>query len=415
MSFEEPRVPQMKHKHARVILFAGKGGVGKTSIAAATAISAAQMGYRTLVMSLDAAHSLSDVFDLDKGLMDRNKGEPVEVDRNLWIQEVDVGEEIQKNWKEVYQYIATLFNISGIDEVLAEELAIMPGMEEVSSLLYINRYVSRTVFDVVILDCAPTGESLRFISIPTTLEWYMKKVFKVERLFTKYARPLVERLYSVPLPDDGYFESLRNLFERLQGVEALLGNPRITSVRLVTNPEKIVIKETQRAFMYFCLYGLCVDAIIINRILPEEVSDAHFHRWKGSQSRYIDLVEEYFSPVPIFKVGLFSDEIVGGKDLAKLSAMLYDNVDPTMRFSTENPHRFTKKNGQYVITIRLPFITKQDVELSKSDNELIVRVGGFKRNILLPRKVAHYEPLGAKLDGENLMVTFGGGGHEEKG
>jgi arsenite-transporting ATPase len=403
----------VRRKEPRVILFAGKGGVGKTSIAAATAISCIRMGYRTLIMSLDAAHSLSDIFDLKKGLMDKSKGEPIEADRNLWIQEIDVQEEIQRNWKDVYQYIATLFNISGIDEVLAEELAIMPGMEEVSSLLYINRYVNEKVFDVVILDCAPTGESLRFISIPTTLEWYMKKVFKVERLFTKYARPVVERFYSVPLPDEGYFESLRYLFERLQGVENLLTNPRITSVRLVTNPEKIVIKETQRAFMYFCLYGLCVDAIIINRILPEEVSDAHFHRWKGTQGKYIDLVEEYFSPVPIFKVGLFRDEIVGGEDLAQLSKMLYDNLDPTTRFLTEHPHKFTKKNGQYFVTIRLPFITKEDVELSKSDNELIVRVGGFKRNILLPRKVAHYDPLGAKLDGESLMVTFGGEDHEE--
>jgi arsenite-transporting ATPase len=405
----------MRGKNTRVILFAGKGGVGKTSIAAATATGSARIGYKTLVMSLDAAHSLSDIFDLNKGLMDKNKGEPTEVDQDLWIQEIDVQEEIQRNWKEVYQYIATLFNISGIDEVLAEELAIMPGMEEVSSLLYINRYVNEKVFDVVILDCAPTGESLRFISIPTTLEWYMKKVFKVERLFTKYARPVVQRIYSVPLPDDGYFESLRYLFERLQGVENLLTNPRITSVRLVTNPEKIVIKETQRAFMYFCLYGLCVDAIIINRILPEGISDVHFDRWKGTQSRYIDLVEEYFSPVPIFKVGLFRNEIVGGEDLAQLSQMLYDNLDPTTRFSTENPHKFTKKNGQYVINVRLPFITKEDVELSKSENELIVRVGGFKRNILLPRKVAHYDPLGAKLSGENLMVTFGGEDDEEEG
>ncbi len=387
--------------------------MGKTSIAAATAIGCTHMGYKTLVMSLDAAHSLSDIFDLEKGLMDKNKGEPIEVNRNLWIQEIDVQEEIHRNWKDVYQYIATLFNISGIDEVLAEELAIMPGMEEVSSLLYINRYVNEKVFDAVILDCAPTGESLRFISIPTTLEWYMKKVFKVERLFTKYARPVVERFYSVPLPDEGYFESLQYLFERLQGVENLLINPRITSVRLVTNPEKIVIKETQRAFMYFCLYGLCVDAIIINRILPEEVSDAHFHRWKGTQGKYIDLVKEYFSPVPIFKVGLFRDEIVGGEDLAQLSKMLYDSLDPTTRFSTENPHKFAKKNGQYLVNVKLPFITKEDVELSKSDNELIVRVGGFKRNILLPRKVAHYNPLGAKLDGESLTVTFGGEDHEE--
>jgi len=405
----------VKGKNIRVVLFAGKGGVGKTSIAAATAVNSARVGYKTLIMSLDAAHSLSDIFELNKGLMDKNRGEPIEVDKNLWIQEVDVQEEIQRNWKDVYRYIATLFNISGIDEVLAEELAIMPGMEEVSSLLYINRYVNEKVFDVIILDCAPTGESLRFISIPTTLEWYMKKVFKVERLFTKYARPVVERFSSVPLPDEAYFESIRYLFERLQGVEDLLTDPRTTSVRLVTNPEKIVIKETQRAFMYFCLYGLCVDAIIINRILPEGISDAHFDRWKGTQSRYINLVEEYFSPVPVFKVGLFGDEIVGGDDLAQLSTVLYDNLDPTTRFSTENPYKFMKKNGHYVVNIKLPFITKEDVEVSKSENELIIRIGSFKRHILLPRKVAHYNPLGAKLKGQYLVVTFGGEYDEEEG
>ncbi len=403
----------MRGKDIRVVLFAGKGGVGKTSIAGATGINCAGLGYKTLVMSLDAAHSLSDIFDLNRGLMDKNRGEPIEVDKNLWIQEIDIQEEIQRNWKDVYQYIATLFNISGIDEVLAEELAIMPGMEEVSSLLYINRYVNERMFEVVILDCAPTGESLRFISIPTTLEWYMKKVFKVERLFTKYARPVVERFYSVPLPDDAYFESIRYLFERLQGVEGLLTNPRTTSVRLVTNPEKIVIKETQRAFMYFCLYGLCVDAIIINRILPVGISDAHFDHWRETQSRYVDLVEKYFSPVPVFKVELFGNEIVGGDDLAQLSKVLYDKLDPTTRFSTENPYKFKKKNGQYVVNVKLPFITKEDVEVSKSDSELIVRIGGFKRHILLPRKVAHYDPVGAKIEGQNLIVTFGGEYDEE--
>ena len=206
----------------RIIMFAGKGGVGKTSVASATGIRAAEMGHRTLIMSLDIAHSLSDIFALDKGLVDQNKGMPVKIEDRLWIQELDIQEEIQRNWKDVYKYIATLFSTTGFDEILAEELAVLPGMEEVSSLLYINRYVQEDDFDVIILDCAPTGESLRFISIPGTLEWYIRKIFKIQRRVVSYIRPVVRRFYDIPLPEDDYFEALQNLFERLEGIDAIL-------------------------------------------------------------------------------------------------------------------------------------------------------------------------------------------------
>ncbi|MBW2038483.1 MAG: ArsA family ATPase [Deltaproteobacteria bacterium] len=392
----------------RIILFAGKGGVGKTSIAAATGLRAAQLGHRTLVMSLDAAHSLSDSFDLDKRLMDINKGRPAQVAENLWIQEIDTQEEIQKNWKDVYQYTATLISASGIEEILAEELAIIPGMEEVSSLLYINRYASQNEFDTILLDCAPTGESIRFISIPTALEWYMKKLFKVERKLTRYVRPVAERVYDLPLPEDEYFENIQILFQRLEGVEKLLTNPRITSVRLATNPEKIVIKETQRAFMYFSLYGLCIDAVIINRVFPDEISDAYFHRWMGTQGRHIQESERYFDPVPIFKLALFKDEVVGEKDLKELAHQLYGKRDPTEVFFAESPYKFSKKDGNYYLSIKLPFTTKEDLDLSKSGEELILRIGGVKRHILLPKNIAHLTPLGAKIKGENLTISFGG-------
>ena len=392
----------------RIILFAGKGGVGKTSIAAATGLRAAQLGYRTLVMSLDTAHSLSDSFDLEKGLLDINKGRPVQIAENLWIQEIDIQEEIQNNWKEVHQYIATLISASGIEEVLAEELAVIPGMEEVSSLLYINRYFTQKRFDAILLDCAPTGESIRFISIPTTLEWFMKKLFKVERKLTRYVRPVVERIYDLPLPEDEYFENLQILFQKLEGVEKLLSNPQITSVRLVTNPEKMVIKETQRAFMYFSLYGLCIDAVIINRVFPDEISDIYFHRWRGTQQRYIQEAEKYFAPVPLFKLQLFKDEIAGHKELEELAQQLYGERNPTEVFFAESPYKFTKRDGNYYLNIKLPFTTKEDIDLSKSGEELIIRIGGIKRHILLPKNIAPLTPLGAKIKGENLTISFGG-------
>lgn len=398
----------------RIILFAGKGGVGKTSLSAATGIKSAKMGHRTLVMSLDPAHSLCDSFDLDKGLMDKNRGLPIQVDDRLWIQELDVQEEISKNWGEVYRYISKLLNVSGIEEILAEELAILPGMEEVSSLLYINRYFRQGRFDIILLDCAPTGESIRFISIPTALEWYMKKIFKLERQVAKYVRPMVKKVSNVPLPEDSYFVALQKLFDKLEGVDQLLGNPKITSVRLVANPEKMVIRETQRAYLYFCLYKMCVDAIMVNRIFPMQVSDVYFEEWKNSQDRYISQIEEYFSPIPVFKVKLFQDEILGNSDLAALSEEIYMDKDPTKIFYTESPYNFTKEDGYYRLKIKLPFVTREDVSLGKVADELIVSVGGIKRHVPLPRRVATSDPSGAKIEGQTLTIYFGGQ-HEERG
>ncbi|NOZ24413.1 MAG: TRC40/GET3/ArsA family transport-energizing ATPase [Planctomycetes bacterium] len=391
----------------RIIMFTGKGGVGKTSIASATGIQSAKRGYRTLVMSLDSAHSLADSFDLDRRLMDRAKGKPVDVADNLAIQEVDVQEEVQEHWGEVHSYISCLLNVSGLEEVLAEELAILPGMEEVTSLLNINRYLKDDAYDVILLDCAPTGESLRFISLPTTLEWYMKKIFTVERAMFKVTRPVMKQLTSVPLPEDSYFQSLAVLYERLEGIDKLLTDADTTTVRLVTNPEKMVIKESQRAFMYFSLYGLCVDAVVINRVLPEEVG-GYFDKWLEAQKKYIEDVHNCFSPVPTWQVELSRNEMIGIDDLARLGEDLYGDRDPTERFYAKNPLTFRKRNGKYVMTLQTPFITKEDIDLSKSGGELIVRIGNYKRHVLLPRSMAGREPSGAKLDGDKLTVTFGG-------
>jgi arsenite-transporting ATPase len=390
----------------RIILYTGKGGVGKTSIAAATGLKLADLGYKTIVVSLDAAHSLSDAFDRDKQLMDTGRGKQIQINDNLWIQEVDIQEEIAVHWSNIHSYVRSLLNRSGLEEIVAEEIAVFPGMEEICSLLYINQYVRQETYDVIILDCAPTGESLRFVSIPTTLEWYMNRLFKLERNLAKAVRPIVRRISSIPLPQDDYFQNIQDLFDKLEGIDKILTDPRITTVRLVTNPEKIVLKETQRAFMYFCLYGLCIDAVIINRIFPEETDSDFFELWKQTQQRYIDEATNYFSEVPIWKVHLFDDEIVGEKGLLWLANALYAEINPADIFFEEKPYQFSKNGEQYQISMYLPFITKQDIDLARYGDELIVRIGGFKQHIVLPRSLAHANPTSAKLVDNRLIITF---------
>ena len=392
----------------RIIFFAGKGGTGKTSVAAATGVRAAEMGKKTLIMSLDVAHSLSDIFDLEKNLLDQNKGQPIQITANLDIQEIDIQEEITRSWGDIHRYLSTLFNTTGLDEVLAEELAILPGMEEVSLLLYINQYIQQKEYDVILLDCAPTGESLRFISIPATLEWYMKKIFKLERTIAKYVGPVAKRLTDVPLPDDDYFQALEDLFERLKGVDQILTNPKLTTVRLIANPEKVVLKETQRAFMYFCLYKMSIDAIIMNRILPEKISDAYFKSWMNGQKQHRQAAEDMFNPVPVLSVDLFEGEILGYQKLKRLAQQLYGSKNPLQRFYKEKPYQLVKENGNYHLKIKLPFLMKKDVKLNKTFDELIIRIGGFKRHILLPRQVASKEQVQAKLNGQVLDICFEG-------
>ncbi len=390
----------------RIIFFAGKGGVVKTSVAAATGIKVAESGQRTVILSLDVAHSLADVFDLDRELLDQNNGEPINVSENLWIQELDIQTEIQRYWSDIHGYLSTMLNTTGLSDVLAEELAIFPGMEEVSLLLYINQYVKEKTFDVILLDCAPTGESLRFISIPTTLKWYMNKIFKIQRRFARYARPVVKRVTDLSLPEDDYFQSIENLFERLRGVDQILVDPAVTTVRLITNPEKVVLKETQRAFMYFYLHKMNIDAVIINRVLPAELEDDYFKDWIKGQQRRLEQTRDYFNPIPIFTVNLFNDEAIGYDYLKRLADLIYGRKNPLERFYTDEPYKLDKVNSHYRLKLKLPFITKKDVELNKMYDELIVRIGSYKRHILLPKQVAAREAVKAKLEGQHLNITF---------
>ena len=389
------------------MLYAGKGGVGKTSLAAATGVLCAQRGRKTLLMSLDPAHSLSDAFDLDQGLMELHQGQPMEVAEGLFLQELDVYHEIEANWGEFHRYLSGLLQTSGIEDILAEELAVLPGMEEISALLHINRYVRQKEFDVIILDCAPTAESLRFVSLPKTLEWYMAKVFKLERRIMNLVRPVASRMVDVPLPQDAVYESVARLFERLRGADRLLIDPAITSVRLVTNPEKMVLRETQRAYMFFRLHQLAVDAIILNRILPPSPDGNYLAAWRQMQETYTEMAHTFFDPVPILTAPLGLGEVLGMEQLGQLGRQVFGKKDPAGIFYSRQACRFERdKKGSRVI-VHLPFAQKGEVELNKVGDELVIKAGNIKKSLILPRAFAAQQPQGAHLEADELIVEFG--------
>jgi arsenite/tail-anchored protein-transporting ATPase len=393
----------------RILLYSGKGGVGKTSVAAATGIDLARHGRRTLVMSVDPAHSLADSFDLAGQLFHGDTSEPKSVAENLWIQEVNIQREIKRHWQAISGYITALLRTSGLGDVEAEEMAIFPGMEELSALMYVNQYRKTSQFDVVVLDCAPTAESLRFISLPTTLDWYMKHVFTFERRLLKAIRPIANRVAPVEMPPDSYFDNIRDLFGKVEGIDTVLENSSITSVRLVTNAEKMVLRETQRAFVYFSLHGLTVDRIIVNRLFPVELHDEFFDKWRELQGRVLTEIEAYFAPIPVSRVPLFRSEVLGQERLGELAGVLYgEGQDPAAVTRTERPYSFVRADGMYQVRLHLPFAAKGEIGLFKKDDELIVEVGTLRRHIGLPTSMSALEPAGARLDDNVLVVEMRG-------
>jgi arsenite-transporting ATPase len=391
----------------RILLFSGKGGVGKTSLAAATGMKLAQLGRRTLVMSIDPAHSLADAFDLDTTLFHVQTSDPFAINKLLSIQELNIQKEIKRHWQEISSYVSSVLRTTGISGVEAEELAILPGMEELSAMMYINQYRREQRYDVIVLDAAPTAESMRFVSMPTTLDWYMKHIFPFQRNLLKAVRPIANRVAPIELPPDTYFGNIRDLFQKLEGVDELMEDPQVTSVRLVTNPEKMVLRETQRAFVYFSLHGLTVDTVVVNRLLPSEIRDAWFNEWHISQDTILHEIEDYFAPVPVKRVPLFSHEVLGKQRLEDLARVLYaGGEDPAAVTRTEKPYTFGKQDGLYQIRVLLPFATKGEVELFKKGDELVVQIGTFRRHIGLPRSMAALEPARAKLDNKILTVEM---------
>jgi arsenite/tail-anchored protein-transporting ATPase len=391
----------------RILLFSGKGGVGKTSLAAATGVKLTQLGHRTLVMSIDPAHSLADSFDLDSGLFHAGTSDPLPVSDRLSIQELNIQKEIKRHWHQISSYLSSVLRSTGISGIEAEELAILPGMEELSAMMYINQYRREKRYDVVVLDAAPTAESMRFISMPTTLDWYMKHIFPFQRNLLKAVRPIANRVAPFELPADSYFVNIRDLFEKLEGVEEIIEDPYTTSVRLVTNPEKMVLRETQRAFVYFSLHGLTVDSVIVNRVLPPEVRDTWFSEWHTSQDKVLHEIEEYFAPVAIKRVPLFAHEVLGKPRLEDLARVLYaEGEDPAAVIRTEKPYTFGKRDGIYEVQMQLPFAAKSEIGVFKKGDELVVEIGSFRRRIGLPRSMAVLLPVRAKLNDRVLTVEM---------
>jgi len=391
----------------RILLFSGKGGVGKTSLAAATGLELSRLGYRTLVMSVDPAHSLADAFDIETELFHGKTGDPYPIDERLAIHEVNIQKEIKRHWKEISAYVVSVLRTTGISDVEAEELAILPGMEELSAMMYVNQFRREERYDVIVLDCAPTAESMRFVSMPTTLEWYMKHIFAFQRGLLKAVRPIANRMAPFELPSDNYFDNIQSLFGRLAGIDELLEDPRITSVRLVTNPERMVLRETQRAFVYFSLHGLAVDGILVNRVLPLEVTDAYFQEWRASQARVLDEIDAYFAPVPVKRIPLFTHEVLGRERLEELARALYaTGEDPAAIGRTEAPYTFAKCDGHYEVRLKLPFAAKGEVGLFKKGDELVVEIGTLRRHIGLPTSMAGLSPSRAKLENRILTVEM---------
>ena len=358
-------------------------------------------------MSVDPAHSLADAFDLETELFHPKTGDPYAIDERLAIHEVNIQKEIKRHWHEISSYVVSVLRTTGISDVEAEELAILPGMEELSAMMYVNQFRREQRYDVIVLDCAPTAESMRFVSMPTTLEWYMKHIFPFQRGILKAVRPIANRVSPVELPTDNYFANIQELFGKLDGIGELLENPAITSVRLVTNPERMVLRETQRAFVYFSLHGLAVDGVIVNRLLPMEVTDAYLQEWRTSQARILEEIEGYFAPVPVKRVPLFTHEVLGRERLEELSRALYTGQeDPAAVTRTEAPYTFAKRNGCYEIRLQLPFAVKGEVGLFKKGDELVVEIGTLRRHIGLPTSMAALSPSRAKLENRILTVEM---------
>ncbi len=390
----------LKLNPMRIILFTGKGGVGKTTLSAATALLSARRGYKTLVISTDAAHSLSDSFETEL------TNTPKKIVPNLCGQEINALEEIERKWGDIKSYLTAFLSAQGIDSIEAEELSVFPGMEELFSLMEIRNYNQTSEFDVIIVDCAPTGDTLRLLSAPEITNWYLKHIFPIQRTAAKAVRPVASRILPFPFPEDKVFEALKRLTSQLAEMKDILENPQTTSIRLIINPEKMVIKEAQRAYTFFNLFGFSVDLILVNRLFPDQVEDPYFDKWKAIQKGYRQMIDEIFSPLPIFGLELFPQEIVGTRLLQKIGEAVYGDKDPTQIFFNQKPITIEKENGHYVLSLTLPFVERSDLDLFQKGDELFIRVGTFKRNILLPRFLLNSSIKGARFDKERLKISF---------
>jgi arsenite/tail-anchored protein-transporting ATPase len=385
----------------RVLLFTGKGGVGKTTVAAATAVRAAEAGHRTLVMSTDPAHSLADSFDIELG------PEAREIAPNLWAEQIDAQSRLEDNWRDIQEYFISLMNWAGVDAIQAEELSVIPGIDEIFSLIDVKRYADRGQHDLLVVDCAPTAETLRLLSLPEVMNWYIERIFPIERRVVKTVRPLLTRMTSLPIADDRFFGAIERLHRNLEAVRRILIDERTSSVRLVVNPEKMVIAEARRTYTYLSLFGYRVDAVVVNRIIPDTVTDPYFGKWKDIQAEHLATVRASFEPIPILEARLFDREMVGIELLELMGEEVYGDRDVMDVFHLEEPIRVRKRGPAYVLSLRLPFAHGSELDIHRRGEELYIRAGPYKRNLLLPQTLQRLTVREASFVEDRLEIRFG--------
>jgi arsenite/tail-anchored protein-transporting ATPase len=380
----------------RTILYTGKGGVGKTSVAAATARRCAAAGLRTVVLSTDPAHSLADSLETELG------AEPTAIGPNLFGQEVEAQEEMERHWDGVQAWLGDLLAERGIDRISAEELTVPPGMDELFSLLWIKRHHERAEFDCVVVDCAPTGETLRFLSFPDVVTWWLERILPSQRRLAPFARTL----FDVPLPGDAVFDDVERLAHNLVAMNGILRDRSLTTVRLVTSPDRMVVKEAMRTFTYLNLYGYLTDAVVVNRVLPDEAADGYFAAWRDIQREQLDLVRSAFEPVPILRAPLFEREVMGPEMLDRLAEAMFDESDPAAVLHHQISQELASDNGRARLRVALPLAERDQLELKKIGLEVVVRVGSQKRTIILPPALAGYAASGARFENGLLEIVF---------
>jgi arsenite/tail-anchored protein-transporting ATPase len=391
----------------RILLFTGKGGVGKTTVAAASAVRAARSGHRTLVMSTDPAHSLADVFDAPLG------SDPTVLESNLWGQQIDAQARLEEGWREIQDYVLSLLDWGGVDAVAAEELSVIPGLDEIFSLTDVKRAAESGDYDLLVVDCAPTAETLRLLSLPDAMNWYIERIFPVERRVMKVVRPVLSRVTTMPIADDRIFAAISRLHQSLESVRKLLVDKGLSSVRLVVNAERMVIAEARRTYTYLNLFGYPVDAVICNRLIPETVTDPYFEQWKRIQAEHLSEIHQSFDPIPVLTVPLYEQEMVGIELLDRLGRELYAEQDPTERLHDDEPMKIGKHGNGYLLSLRLPFAGKSDLDLMRKGDDLYVKVGPYKRTFMLPSTLARLVIDGATFEGDRLMITFARADAEE--
>ena len=384
----------------RILLFTGKGGVGKTTVAAATAVRAAKAGLRTIVTSTDPAHSLADSFGIPLG------DELTQVRPNLWGEQIDAQARLEANFRDIQEHVISLLNWMGVDSVEAEELSVIPGLDEIFALTDMRRHTDAGRYDVLIIDCAPTAETLRLLSLPEVMNWYIERIFPIHRGVTKTIRPVLTRMTSMPIPDDRIFAAVERLHRNLDAVRRLLIDEKTSSVRLVVNPEKMVIAEARRTYTYLSLFGYRVDAVVVNRIIPDEVTDAYFGKWKRIHAEHLETIEESFAPVPILRAKLFDQEMVGLDLLERMGDEVYGEQDAMAILHRDDPITVRKRRDWYVLTMRLPFVERKGLDIYRKGDELYVRVGSYKRNLVLPHALQRLEVKQARFVDEGIEIRF---------